>query len=72
MQTHRNAEFVHFCNDNNIDMGYNKLEEIAASGFACLNNGLSEEQNIVLMQSTDIIEIVGLIINGLKNKIGNA
>lgn len=53
-------------------MGYNKLEEIAASGFACLNNGLSEEQNIVLMQSTDIIEIVGLIINGLKNKIGNA
>lgn len=71
-KTHRNAEFVHFCNDNNIDMGYNKLEEIAASGFACLNNGLSEEQNIVLMQSTDIIEIVGLIINGLKNKIGNA
>ena len=43
-----------------------------ASGFACLGNGLSDEQNAILMQSTDIIEIVGMIINGLKNKIGNA
>lgn len=68
----RYDEFMMFCQDNGIDMGYNKLEEIMASGFACLGNGLSDEQNAILMQSTDIIEIVGMIINGLKNKIGNA
>lgn len=71
-QTPRYAEFVEYCQDKGIDMGYNKLEEIVAPGVACLNNGLSDEQNAILMQSTDIIEIVGLIINGLKNKIGNA
>lgn len=71
-QTPRYAEFVKYCQDKGIDMGYNKLEEIVAPGVACLNNGLSDEQNAILMQSTDIIEIVGLIINGLKNKIGNA
>ena len=49
-----------------------KLKEIMSKGFDCLNNGLSNEQNAILMQSTDVIEIVGLIINGLKNKIGHA
>ena len=66
------AEFVEYCRGKGVDMGYNKLKEIVASGVSCLNNGLSDEQNTMLMQSTDIIEIVGWIINGLKNKIGNA
>ena len=48
-------------------MGYNQLEEIVAGGIVCLNNGLSEEENNLLLQSTDVIEIVGLIIKGLKN-----
>lgn len=55
----RYVEFVEYCRGKSIDMGYNKLEEIVASGVACLNNGLSDEQNTILMQSTDIIEIVG-------------
>ena len=61
-----------YCNQNSIDMGYEKLKTIVELGRDCLNNGLSKEENDILLQSTDIIEIVGLIINGLKNKIENA
>ena len=68
----RYADFESYCCEKGIDMGYNKLEELVAGGVACLNNGLSEEENNLLLQSTDIIEIVGLIIKGLKNKIGHA
>jgi hypothetical protein len=63
---------MNFCGEKKFDMGYDKLKEIMSKGFDCLNNGLSNEQNAILMQSTDVIEIVGLIINGLKNKIGHA
>lgn len=55
-----------------IDMGYNKLKEIVANGIDCLKNGLEKEDNYILFQSTDVIEIVGLIIKGLKNTIGHA
>lgn len=65
-------EFMAYCNQNSIDMGYEKLKTIVELGRDCLNNGLSKEENDILLQSTDIIEIVGLIINGLKNKIENA
>lgn len=68
----RYADFMNFCGEKKFDMGYDKLKEIMSKGFDCLNNGLSNEQNAILMQSTDVIEIVGLIINGLKNKIGHA
>ena len=61
-----------YCDKNNIDMGYDKLRRITEVGVNCLDNGLSKDQNDILMQSTDIIEIVGLIINGLKNRIENA
>ena len=71
-KTQRYADFMSYCCEKGIDMGYNKLEEIVAGGIACLNNGLSEEENNLLLQSTDVIEIVGLIIKGLKNKIGHA
>ena len=56
----------------NIDIGYDKLKEFVAGGLACLNNGLEDEDNNILFQSTDVIEIVGLIIKGLKKTIGNA
>lgn len=68
----RYADFMNFCGEKKYDMGYDKLKEIMSKGFDCLNNGLSNEQNAILMQSTDVIEIVGLIINGLKNKTGHA
>ena len=65
-------QFMIYCDKNNIDMGYDKLRRITEVGVNCLDNGLSKDQNDILMQSTDIIEIVGLIINGLKNRIENA
>lgn len=68
----RYAEFMSYCSENKIDMGYDKLEEIAAAGILCLNNGLTDDDNLLLMRSTDVIEIVGMIIKGLKNKIGHA
>ena len=68
----RYAEFMSFCRDKNIDIGYDKLEEFVADGLSCLNNGLEDEDNYILFQSTDVIEIVGLIIKGLKNTIGHA
>ena len=71
-KTQRYADFMSYCCEKGIDMGYNQLEEIVAGGIVCLNNGLSEEENNLLLQSTDVIEIVGLIIKGLKNKIGHA
>lgn len=68
----RYGEFMTFCNNNGIDMGYNKLKDFIESGIDCLDNGLSKEENAILLHSTDIIEIVGLIIKGLKIKIGHA
>ena len=68
----RYAEFMSFCRDKKIDIGYEKLKNFAAGGLACLNNGLEDEDNYILFQSTDVIEIVGLIIKGLKKTIGHA
>ena len=66
------VDFMSFCHDQSIDMGYSKLKEIVANGIDCLNNGLGNEDNDIIFQSTDVIEIVGLIIKGLKNTIGHA
>lgn len=71
-KTPRYVEFMSFCRDNSIDMGYDKLKKIVADGFACLNNGLEDEENCILLESTDVIEIVGLIIKGLKNRLRHA
>lgn len=68
----RYADFMSFCHNQSIDMGYNKLKEIVANGIDCLNNGLENEDNYILFQSTDVIEIVGLIIKGLKKTIEHA
>ena len=68
----RYQSYVGYCNDKGIDMGYGMLEEIVSSGISCLNNGLSDEDNYLLLQSTDVIEIVGLIIKGLNSKFNHA
>lgn len=68
----RYQSFMEYCNANGIDMGYGLLEKIINKGVGCLNNGLSDEDNFKLLQSIDVIEIVGLIIKGLNNKFNYA
>ena len=51
-----NGEYIHY-------------EVLDTFNFDILNNGLSEEENIRLLHSVDIIEIVSLILKGLKNII---
>ena len=65
-KTPRYAEFMSYCKDRSIDMGYDRLEAIVAGGIDGLKNGLTVEQNYILLQSTDVIEIVGLILKGLS------
>ena len=65
-KTPRYAEFMSYCMDRSIDMGYGRLEAIVAGGIDGLKNGLTVEQNYILLQSTDVIEIVGLILKGLS------
>lgn len=65
-KTPRYAEFMSYCKDRSIDMGYGRLEAIVAGGIDGLKNGLTVEQNYILLQSTDVIEIVGLILKGLS------
>ena len=45
---------------------FNKLSEI---NFRNLNNGLSEEENIRLFESTNIAEIIALILKGLSETL---
>lgn len=68
----RYQSYLGYCNDKGIDMGYGLLEKIISRGIGCLNNGLSDEDNNKLLQSTDVIEIVGLIIKGLNSKLNHA
>ena len=68
----RYQSYVGYCNDKGIDMGYGLLEKIVSGGISCLNNGLSDEDNYMLLQSADVIEIVGLIIKGLNSKFNHA
>lgn len=64
-------EFVKYYNDwdkmNPID--YNNLTKIIKDGgISQLNNGLSKEENEILFHSTNVLEIVALILKGLNNK----
>lgn len=43
-------------------------EEISTNGISSLNNGLSKKENRLLFQSTNVLEIVALILKGLNNK----
>jgi hypothetical protein len=66
-------DFFEYCKSKGIDMGYAELEDIVkAGGLDVLDNGLSREKNMSLLTSTDVIEIVGLILEGLRNKFNKS
>lgn len=68
----RYSDFYDYCCKSGVSMGYDLLEQMVKDGISCLNNGLTDDENECLMTSIDIIEIVGLIMKGLKNKYGSA
>lgn len=45
------------------------LSTLKENGVSSLNNGLSQEENDILFKSTNITEIISMILKGLKNKI---
>lgn len=53
-------------------IGINLFNELYSKGLSSLNNGLSDNENVELMTSTNLTEIVALILKGLKNKLQNA
>ena len=55
-----------WCEDNGNPIAYFYFDSIKISD---LNNGLSEEENKTLFHSVDIMEIVSLVLKGLKNII---
>lgn len=48
------------------------FDELYNKGISSLDNGLSDEANIRLMNSSNLTEIVALILEGIKNKLQNA
>ena len=64
-------DFLDYYNEKeNIDpIDYEKVyKRIQGSGIAGLRNGLSDEENRLLFLSTNVLEIVALILKGLNNK----
>lgn len=64
-------EFLNFYNKKNNDnkIDYEAItEEIHSNGIKGLNNNLSDEENKQLFESTNVLEIVALILKGLNNK----
>ena len=64
-------EFLEYYNEREKiePMDYIKVyEEIYNTRIAGLNNGLSDEENKLLFHSTNVLEIVTLILKGLNNK----
>lgn len=59
--------FSDFCYRKGISQGYEILQSVIDKGVEGLNNGLSVDENIRLFQTTNIIEIISLILKGLKN-----
>lgn len=51
--------------------GFNFLYSLKEGGLGKLKNGLTEEENIRLLNTTNITEIIALILYGLTNCIGN-
>lgn len=61
------AEFSAYYNDNNIDkIDYSSITEYIKQ--YTFNNGLTQEENNTLFHTTNILEIVSLILKGLNNK----
>lgn len=63
----RYMDFSRFCEEKDIKMGYKFLDGISQEGLSCLKNGLDEEDNLKLLHSSDVVEIVSLVLKGLKN-----
>lgn len=59
-------ELYKWCVEHEVPIKYAELGNIKISD---LNNGLSEEENKTLFHSVDILEIVSLVLKGLKNII---
>lgn len=61
------AEFVDYF--NSIEADKISYEEIASLKFSIsdLNNGLTEDENLILFKSINIIEIIALVLKGLQN-----
>ncbi len=65
------SDFVSYYNkkENSNPINYHAVFiDISHGGIASLNNGLSEDENKILFQSTNILEIVALVLKGLNNK----
>lgn len=63
-------DFINYYNgiekDNPIN--YKTIcEDIFSTGVSSLNNGLSNDENAILFYSTNVLEIVSLILKGLNN-----
>lgn len=65
------SDFVSYYNtkESHSTINYHAIfNDIADGGIASLHNGLSEDENKILFKSTNILEIVALILKGLNNK----
>jgi len=64
------SNFINYYNEKEKEnpISYKAVyEEISRNGISGLNNGLSDEENIILFNSTNVLEIVSLILKGLNN-----
>lgn len=68
-----NSLYINFVNyynskDNNDPINYQSIyEDISKMEISYLNNGLSDDENLILFNSTNVLEIVSLILKGLNN-----
>lgn len=65
------TDFLNYYNEkgNNDIIDYTKVyKEIQGNGIAGLRNGLTDDENRLLFHSTNVLEIVALILKGLNNK----
>lgn len=61
-------ELLAFYNSKGENIDYNWLESITIDSL-CENNGLDEDDNRLLFSSTNVMEIVSLVLKGLKEKL---
>lgn len=66
LQVDTYKQFYEWSNANGYKIDYSFFDKIKLEE---LNNGLEPEDNLRLLQSVDIIEVVSLVLEGLKNLI---
>ena len=62
-------EFTNYCASKKLSMGYDMLQMATVKGIDGLHNGLTPEENNILFRSTNIIEIISLILKGLNDRL---